>query len=63
MTAKVQLGGLIIHNNTVWIYMAMQVICQGGKKWITVRMFWDYEWVRTSTLLNDNTWYNETKIY
>lgn len=54
--------GIAIHNNTFWIYRGGKGNMNGGNKWWT----WDIpfitkKWVRTSILLNDDTWEHETK--
>lgn len=33
---------------------------EGGRKWKTITMPWNLEWVRTSTLMKDGSWFNET---
>lgn len=53
--------GVAIHNLTLWIYKGGKGNWNGGKKWWT----WDIpfitkEWVRTSILLKDDKWQNET---
>lgn len=53
--------GFNYHDNKIWIYIGGAGNFDGGRKWKTISMPWEYEWARTSTLLNDNTWYNETK--
>lgn len=53
--------GFNYHGNKIWIYIGGAGNFEGGRKWITMTMPWDLTWVRTSTLLNDNTWFNESK--
>lgn len=53
--------GFNYHDNIFWIYIGGGGNFEGGKKWKTIHMPWNYEWVRTSILLKDNTWVNETK--
>ena len=53
--------GVNFHNNMIWIYIGGAGNFDGGRKWVTIRMPWDMDWVRTSTLLYDNTWFHETK--
>lgn len=54
--------GISIHNNTFWIYKGGKGNMNGGNKWFT----WDIpfitkDWIRTSILLKDGSWENETK--
>jgi hypothetical protein len=54
--------GLSIHNNTFWIYRGGKGNIQGGNKWWTWHIpFITKEWVRTSILLNDDSWEHEFK--
>jgi len=53
--------GFNYHNNAVWIYIGGGGNFEGGKKWKTFHMFWELDWIRTSTLLVDGTWFHETK--
>lgn len=54
--------GINYHNNMIWIYIGGAGNFEGGKKWKTITMPWDYAWVRTSVLLSDgNEWWHETK--
>ena len=54
--------GIAIHNNTVWIYKGGKGNFKGGNKWWTWYIpFITMDWVRTSILLNDDTWEHETK--
>lgn len=53
--------GFNYHNNTLWIYVGGAGNSEGGRKWKTFEMPWNLTWVRTSTLLYDKTWFNETK--
>lgn len=52
--------GFNYHDNTIWIYIGGGGNFQGGKKWKTFSMPWQYDWVRTSTYMRDETWFNET---
>lgn len=54
--------GIAIHHSTLWIYKGGKGNMNGGGKWWT----WDIpfltkDWVRTSILLNDDTWEHELK--
>ena len=53
--------GFNYHDNKIWIYIGGGGNFEGGKKWKTLTMPWDLTWVRTSTLLKDGTYFNETK--
>lgn len=53
--------GIGYHHQTLWIYIGGKGNMRGGCKWITFNMPWQFDWVRTSTLLKDNTWYHETR--
>jgi len=53
--------GFNYHDNKIWIYIGGGGNFQGGKKWKTFTMPWDMTWVRTSTLMQDGNWFNETK--
>ena len=53
--------GINYHSNTLWIYIGGGGNFQGGRKWITYAMPWEMTWVRSSTLMADGTWFNETK--
>jgi hypothetical protein len=53
--------GFNYHDNKIWIYIGGGGNFEGGRKWKTFTMPWDMTWVRTSTLLSDNTWFHETK--
>lgn len=53
--------GIAIHNNTLWIYKGGKGNMSGGNKWWTWDIpFFTLEWVRTSILLDDDTWEHET---
>ena len=52
--------GFNCHGNRLWWYIGGAGNFDGGRKWVTLRFPWDMEWVRTSTLLKDNTWYHKT---
>ena len=53
--------GVNYHSNTLWIYIGGGGNFQGGRKWKTFTMPWEMTWVRTSTLMNDGQWFNETR--
>lgn len=53
--------GFNYHSNVIWIYIGGGGNFEGGKKWKTFDMPWSWEWYRTSRLLDDLTWYHETK--
>ena len=54
--------GFNYHDNKIWIYIGGGGNFEGGKKWKTFTMPWDYTWVRTSLLLKDQkSWVHETK--
>jgi hypothetical protein len=54
--------GFNYHDNTIWIYIGGSLNMDGGKKWKTIRMFWDMEWVRTSTKMKSGyDWFHESK--
>lgn len=53
--------GINYHGSMIWIYIGGGGNFEGGKKWKTFEMPWYIDWVRTSTLLSDNTWHHETK--
>jgi len=54
--------GINFHGNKIWIYVGGGGNFEGGRKYKTIRMPWDMEWVRTSTLLKDgHDWFHETK--
>ena len=52
--------GFNYHDDTIWIYIGGGGNFEGGKKWKTFSMPWEFDWVRTSTYLRDETWFNET---
>lgn len=53
--------GFNYHDNTIWIYIGGAGNFDGGRKWVTIYMPWDYTWVRTSTLMKDGySWFHET---
>lgn len=52
--------GIAIHNNTFWLYKGGKGNWGGNKYWAFDLPFLTKEWVRTSILLNDNTWEHET---
>lgn len=51
--------GFGYHHNKIWIYIGGGGNNEGGRKWKTFTMPWDLTWVRTSILLNDDTWEHE----
>ena len=53
--------GFNYHDNKIWIYVGGGGNFQGGKKWKTITMLWYMTWVRTSTLMQDGSWFNEDK--
>jgi hypothetical protein len=54
--------GMVIHNNTLWLYKGGKGNMNGGNKWWNFDFpFINQEWIRTSILLNDNTWEHEAK--
>lgn len=54
--------GIAIHNNTFWIYKGGKGNISGGNKyWTWYIPFITKDWVRTSILLNDDTWEHETE--
>lgn len=54
--------GIAIHNNTFWVYKGGKGNLNGGNKWWTWDIpFVNEKWIRTSILLKDYTWANETK--
>ena len=53
--------GIAIHNNTFWVYRGGKGNDKGGNKWWTYDFpFINKKWMRTSVLLKDGTWANET---
>lgn len=48
--------GVAYHDQTFWIYRGGKGNFQGGNKWWTIGMPWEYVWVRTSTLRKDGDW-------
>lgn len=55
--------GIAYHNQTLWIYKGGKGNMNGGNKWWTMNMPWQYDWVRTSNLKKDGTWEHETKLH
>lgn len=51
--------GIGYHNQTVWIYKGGKGNMNGGGKWWTFHVPWQYDWVRTSMLKKDGTWEHE----
>lgn len=49
--------GINIHDHAIFVYTGSGNIFGSSLK--SVYLPWALQWVRTSTLLNDNTWYNE----
>lgn len=52
--------GFNYHDNTAWFYIGGENGVSEGKKWKTIHMPWQLTWVRTSTKLQDGTWFHET---
>lgn len=53
--------GIAIHNATLWIYLGGKGNMNGGVKWWTWSFpFINKNWVRTSILLDDDSWAHET---
>lgn len=52
--------GLNYHGNMLWVYTGGGGNFEGGKTWKTITMPWNLVWVRTSTLMKDDTWFVET---
>lgn len=52
--------GFNYHGNIAWFYTGGEGNMSGGKKWKTIHMPWELTWVRTSTKLQDGTWFHET---
>lgn len=54
--------GINYHDDKLWIYIGGAGNFEGGRKWKTITMPWDYKWYRTSLLLKDQkSWVTETK--
>lgn len=54
--------GFNYHDNKIWIYIGGAGNFEGGRKWKTIEMPWNMEWVRTSILMKDGyDWFHETK--
>jgi len=53
--------GFDYHNNIIWIYIGGGGNLEGGKKWVTLTMPWQMEWVRTTTLLKDGSEFHEVR--
>lgn len=53
--------GFHYHDNIAWFYIGGGGNMEGGKKWKTVHMPWEMDWVRTSTVLKNGDWFHETK--
>ena len=54
--------GISIHHKTLWIHKGGKGNMKGGSKWWTWYIpFITKEWVRTSILLKNDTWEQETK--
>lgn len=51
--------GIAYHNQTIWIYRGGKGNMNGGNKWWTLDMPWQYKWIRTSNLRVDGTWEHE----
>jgi hypothetical protein len=54
--------GIKYHNNYFWIHYGGYGNMNGGDRYISFRMPWDWDWIHTKYLLDDNTWYYVTKI-
>lgn len=52
--------GIAYHGNIFWIYTGGEGNMGGGRKWLTIHMPWEYNWVRTSILLKNGQWEHET---
>jgi hypothetical protein len=53
--------GIAIHGNIFWVYKGGKGNMNGGNKWWTWSFpFLTKKWVRTSILLKDDTWVNDT---
>lgn len=53
--------GLKVHGNKIWIFRGGEGNMNGGNKWWTFTMPWDWTWVRTSALRQDGKWEHETR--
>jgi len=53
--------GISYHNQTLWIHKGGKGNMNGGSKWYTINMPWQYNWVRTSYLRKDGSWEHEYK--
>lgn len=53
--------GIAYHGDIFWIHTGGKGNMNGGNKWITIHMPWQWDWVRTSVLRKDTTWEHETK--
>lgn len=53
--------GIGYHNQIFWIYRGGKGNMNGGNKWWTFHVPWEYDWVRTSNLRKDGTWEHQTK--
>lgn len=51
--------GIAYHNQTFWIYRGGKGNMNGGNKWWTFNMPWQYIWIRTSNLKVGGTWEHE----
>lgn len=52
--------GITYFENTLMVYIGGGGNFEGGAKCKIYNMPWALEWIRTSTLMSDNTWFNET---
>ncbi len=53
--------GIGYHSQTFWIHRGGKGNMQGGSKWWTINMPWQFQWVRTSKLKKDGSWEHELK--
>lgn len=53
--------GVNYHGSILWIYTGGGGNFDGGRKYVSIYMPWNYKWIRTSTRLADGTWHHETK--
>lgn len=53
--------GIKYHNDSFWFYLGGKGNMNGGTKTYSIYAPWSWQWYRTSTLLKDMTWFDETK--
>ena len=53
--------GLYYYSNALWFCIGGGGNFEGGRRTKSYSMPWQLDWVRTSTLLNNSNWFNETK--